>query len=124
MPRKYRLSVKDLEVLWDEREVKAADEERKAKQSKEAMEELRGLGGGEGLGLSESTMTLASTISRASRVAEEFAADLRASSNLELSVPKNASRGTSTGLGVGRFRNGDDGAGGQGTRRRVSVRRG
>ncbi|EIM86198.1 uncharacterized protein STEHIDRAFT_98575 [Stereum hirsutum FP-91666 SS1] len=126
MPRKYRLSVKDLEVLWREREAKAADEARKTKERKEALEELRELGGGEGLGLSESTMTLASTISRASRVGEEFAAEMQAMNEMGLSVPKNVSRGTSTGLGVGRFRNGDEGADrqSQGTRRRVSARRG
>lgn len=119
MPKKYRLSGKDLEVLWGEREAKAAE-------TKAALEDLRELGGGDGLGLSESTMTLATTISRASRVAEEFTAEVRALNEVGLSVPKNVSRGTSTGLGVGRFRNGNEGPEeqSQGTRRRISVRHG
>lgn len=51
IPWKSRLSVKDLEVLWREREAKAADEARKTKDAKEALEELE-LGGARGWGSS------------------------------------------------------------------------
>lgn len=84
MPRRYRLSVKDLEVLWREREEKAplstmmeedAGEEKRA--TLEGMVVLRSSQVLEGLGLSESKSGMSVSLDSTASMAEELTRELK-----------------------------------------------